>query len=163
MHGSILPVTTPLDTSPGLCSFPLTWWSIVYGYNRTIHYCVLSNLRGKRWSHFLFVLCRKIGRTITKISSYMSVIFSLLLNLTASYWNCSFCCLAASLDIAFQWFPMFDLISIVCSFIRLILFLSERLRLLPAWIKCLMIAKITFSAFHKTEAQLFDHKITPSV
>ena len=30
MHGSILPVTTPLDTSPGLCSFPLTWWSIVY-------------------------------------------------------------------------------------------------------------------------------------
>ena len=61
----------------------------------------------------------------------MSVIFSLLLNLTASYWNCSFCCLAASLDIAFQWFPMFDLINIVCSFIHLILFLSERLRLLP--------------------------------
>ena len=79
---------------------------------------------------------------------YVIVIFSPLLNLTAS-----FCCLAAALNIVFQLFPMLDLKNVVCSFIRLMLFLRERLRLLPTLIKGLVVAKITFCAFHNRKLQ----------
>ena len=132
MHGSILPVTTPPDTFPGrilqLSPNMVVYWLQVES-NHTL-LCSFLPQREKMKSLPPRPVWKNWENNHQKKFVYVTVIFFMLLNLTASYWNCTFCCLAACLDIAFQWFPMFDLKNILCSFIRLILFLRERLRLL---------------------------------